>query len=423
VIHSTQLLKRSVESIAVRVFGAVAGFAFQVALARALGVSGTGVYHLAATIATAGSVVGRLGLDNTLLRRAATAHAAGDPAAVAGVFRRGMAIGASGAGAVALALALAAPAVSAWLLPGTRFAVALALMALAVAPLALSSLCGEFFKALGHAAVASFVQGASIPLLNLTALVLLGGLIREPEQAAALYLASSSVVLAACLIAWWQFARNAPPPAAVDGPGLVREARPMYAAALATAVAGSADTVVLGALGDALEVGRYGASWRIAVLFGLISLGINAVVAPRFAALHDASNPVALRALCTRSCLLAVGLGLPPLAVCLTAPARLLSLFGAEFEPGAPLLQLLALGRFAWLATAPVGHLFQMAGRARLERDVSVLSAVALVVLTVLLTSRYGATGTAAGACAAMAGGGVARGLLAWRWLRRPATD
>jgi O-antigen/teichoic acid export membrane protein len=421
VVQDAQLLKRSVGSIAVRVFGALAGFAFQVALARLLGVSGTGVYHLAATIATAGSVVGRLGLDNALLRRAAAAHAAGEPALVAGVFRRGMAIGALGACAVALALALAAPALAVWLLPGTRFAAPLTLMALAVVPLALSSLCGEFFKALGHAALASFVQGASIPLLNLAALLALAGLVREPEQAAALYLASSSVVLAACLIGWRRFPQGAAPPAAVAGLGLVREARPMYAAALAAAVAGSADTIVLGALGDALEVGRYGASWRIAVLFGLISLGINAVVAPRFAALHSASDPAALRALCTRACFMAAGLGLPPLAVCLTAPAWLLSLFGAGFEPGAPLLQLLALGRFAWLATAPAGHLFQMAGRARLERNVSVLSAVALVVLTGFLTSRYGAIGTAAGACAAMAGGGVARGLLAWRWLHRPA--
>jgi hypothetical protein len=60
-----------------------------------------------------------------------------------------------------------------------------------------------------------------------------------------------------------------------------------------------------------------------------------------------------------------------------------------------------------------------MSGRAELERDVSVASTVALVILTGYLTSRYGAIGTAAGACAAMAGGGVARGLLAWRWLRR----
>ena len=65
--HMREIARGTLLAFVLKVVGSGLAFAFNVAVARLLGVEGMGLYYLALAVTTIGSVVGRIGLDNTLL--------------------------------------------------------------------------------------------------------------------------------------------------------------------------------------------------------------------------------------------------------------------------------------------------------------------------------------------------------------------
>src|SRR5215813_13685195 len=69
VLH--EILRGAIISIAMQVVEAAIKFGLNLLLARLLGGSGTGLFYLAFTVTTLGSVAGRLGLERSSLRHIA----------------------------------------------------------------------------------------------------------------------------------------------------------------------------------------------------------------------------------------------------------------------------------------------------------------------------------------------------------------
>lgn len=61
-----------------RMAGRIAGFVFSLVLARGLGADGAEIYFLAVAIVHLASIVGRLGLDNVMVRFAAASAVRGE---------------------------------------------------------------------------------------------------------------------------------------------------------------------------------------------------------------------------------------------------------------------------------------------------------------------------------------------------------
>ncbi len=407
------MLLSSAASLAIRVGGAAASFGFQVLLARLLGPANLGVYHTANSVAQLVAVIGRRGLDNVLVRRVSVAQAEGQHAQtqqiVAAVLRV-LTLNTSALAALMIAVALLAG--KRWLAHEDAVP-SLIVFALAALPLALIAILGEALKAVGRPLVSAAVQGLAVPTLNLTAIAFVGIFgIHLMAASVASWVFLASTLLATALGAWlWRDATPGTTSGVVrcDTRKLTVEARPFFIAAVASMAAGSADILILSVYGQPEQVGIYAVAARIAVLFSLVSLGVNGVVAPRFAQLAAAGELAALRRLSQRACATTAAAGLPLLLIAAVAPAGMLGLFGPRFAEGTDVLQLVVAGRYVAVVSAPLGHLFQMAGLARIERNLSLGMAVALIVLAVPLTIRFGATGTATAACIAWAMLGLAR--------------
>jgi O-antigen/teichoic acid export membrane protein len=408
------MIGRSLSSMGLRVGGAATSFGFQVLLARLLGPASLGVYHTASALSQLVAVVGRRGLDNVLVRHTSVAHDEGRHAEARAVVSTVLGVLArSTSAALLLMMALAWGLGDRWLAHEHSLPTMLVFL-LAALPLSLVAIYGEALKSVGMPLLSASVQGLAIPLLNLVALLVLGSLVVSATVATWIYLASALLVTAVAALAWRMTASNwgpdrAPPRGGYDSRSLVREAKPFFIAAAAAMLAGSADILILSLFGSADEVGIYAVASRIAVLFALVSLGVNGVVAPQFARRAAERDVASLRRLARDACLMTAGAGLPVLLVALLAPRWMLGWFGTEFTQGAVVLQLVVLGRYVSLVSAPLGHLFQMAGWARTERNLSVGMAAALIALAIPLTFAYGAWGTAMAACLAWAGLGLAR--------------
>ena len=392
------LVLRSGTVLLVRVAGAGLGFAFNVALARLLGADGLGIYHLSLTFALIASVVGRMGMDAAMLKFGATSQAAQDGTALAAVHRMGMAIATLGCGLVAATTFLAADWLATAVYTDPAMAQPLRLMSLALLPFALLNLYGELLKAGHHQALSSLVQGAALPLVSLALLGLFAARIQDAAAAATVYLVANLVVFA---VSHWLWRRTVPrqQPAAAQPIGwrrLLATALPMYGSAMADVVMTFSDVLILGLFVSATEVGVYTAAARTALLTRFLLLANSAVAAPRFAALHAAQDHAGLSRLAVRSTLLTTVSSVPLLLIFLIFPEQILSLFGPQFEAGAPVLMVLTLGQFVNAATGPVGYLLNMSGFHRIEGRIAVVGAVLTAALCFALIPIWGVLGAAA---------------------------
>lgn len=393
-----ELILRSGTVLVVRVAGAGLGFAFNVALARALGADGLGIYHLSLTFALIASVVGRMGMDAAMLKFGATSHASRDGRRLAAVHRMGMGTALLGCGIVAASTFLAADWLAATLYKDPAIAAPLRLMSLALLPFALLNLYGELLKAGHHQALSSFVQGAALPMVNLLLLFAFAGHLRDASAAAAIYLAATVLVCLASYVLWRRTLPREPSPTTepLRFRDLLGTAMPMYGSAIADVVMTFSDVLILGMYATATEVGIYTAAARTALLTRFLLLANSAVAAPRFAALHAAHDSEGVARLAVRSTLLTTVSSVPLLLLFIVFPEKILALFGPQFEAGAQALIILSVGQFVNAMTGPVGYLLNMSGFHRIEGRIAVAGALMTAGLCLALVPLWGLLGAAA---------------------------
>ncbi|MGB0289111.1 hypothetical protein, partial [Aequoribacter sp.] len=76
--NSHEVLRGLKSAFTTKIIGSALAFSFNLALGRLLGAEGAGLYFLAFSITAIGSVLGRIGLDNVLVRFVAIHTASGE---------------------------------------------------------------------------------------------------------------------------------------------------------------------------------------------------------------------------------------------------------------------------------------------------------------------------------------------------------
>jgi O-antigen/teichoic acid export membrane protein len=413
--HLRELLRGAAIAMGLRGVAAVAEFAFTLLLARLLGADGAGAFFLASTVALVGTVFGRLGLDNALVRHIAENAAVRDWAAVKGVARHGERLGLSASLAMALALYLSAAWLASEVFRKADLADPLRLMALAVAPWAMVRLYGEMQRGLKHIAAYLTIHSAGYRLL---ALLLLAPLVASfgLEGAIASFVAATLVMTAAGAALWRLQVRRLPSgPARFPLRRLLDSSIPLFWVQPATQAMTWVPTLLLGAWSSAADVGVYSAAARTVLLSILVLVAVNAIAAPKFAALWRNGDRDGLRRSVLHSGRLLLVLSAPIFLLFIFAPGVVMGLFGGAFaEQGAPFLAIMALGQFVNVATGSIVPLLAMSGNERLVRNNVAFGALASLALCVALIPGYGALGAAVATSASLALVNIAGAYLVW---------
>jgi O-antigen/teichoic acid export membrane protein len=179
------------------------------------------------------------------------------------------------------------------------------------------------------------------------------------------------------------------------------------------------DTLVLGALSEAAEVGVYRVAVQLSLLMTAFQVATNSIYAPVAAEIHAAAEIGRLGAL-LRTATRWVSFGAVPVFVALVlAGGEALRFFGPDYaRRGWEPLLVIATGQLVHCLTGGVGFTLTMTGRQRLEA----LNTAALVVLNVglslALVPRLGALGAAIASAGALSLVNVVRVLQVWRLYR-----
>jgi O-antigen/teichoic acid export membrane protein len=393
--HTQEVVRGAGVAFILRVTGAGFGFLFNVLLARLLGAEGAGIYYLAFTVTSMATVAGRAGLDNALLRFTAAHSALGEWAAVKGVYRKGIALALLASSLSTMAVVIFAPEIAGVIFSEPALATPLRFMALSIVPMSLIMLHGELLKGLKRVRDAALLQGTAMSVLSCLLLLVVG---RSWEVFGAVfaYTLASVVVLIAGILLWRGATLHVRD---IRGQFSVRllasTSFPLLLVASMDLVMNFTDTIMLGILGRASDVGVYGVALRTAMLTSFVLIAVNSVAAPKFAAFFRQGDMRALETVARNSTRVMLVVAAPALLLLVLAPGLVLRIFGEGFGTGTAALSILAVGQLVNVATGPVGYLLMMSGHERMLRDINIGGAIMNVSLNVLLIPEYGMNGAA----------------------------
>lgn len=401
--HMQEVVRGTMLSFLLKIAGSGLAFGFSVAVARLLGAEGAGLYFLALSITVIGSVIGRMGLDNALLRFVATHAAHGESGRVQAVHALGMKLAVMVSGILSLVGFFTAGWMAEDLFRKLELAEPLRWMSLSILPFAILNLQAESLKGLKKVRDAMLLQSIGVPLIGLLLIWPLAS-IYAVEGVSWSYLAATILVALYGVWVWGNSkvdkVESVPCYHLTD---LWMSAKPLFITSVMNISLIWLPMLLLGMWASAAEVGIFGAATRLTQLVSFLLVSLNNVVAPKFAELHALNDLHSMGQLARRTAAILVVLASPLFFLLFTFSGETMALFGPKFAEGGTILVILLVGQVVNVITGSVGFLLMMSGNEKTIRNIAIVSALIQLVLVLMLAPLIGAIGAAIASATAMA--------------------
>jgi O-antigen/teichoic acid export membrane protein len=415
--HFQEVVRGASIAFLLKAVSAVLGFAFSVVVARVLGAGGSGVYFLAFTVATIAATIGRVGMEQPVVRFIAESVAIDGWGRVRGVYALGM--GTCLVVSVALSLLIALN--SAWISDNVFNEPALEeplrLMCLAITPFALFTLQAHALRGLKQ------IRDAMLVLSVLASLVALVGTSFLASRygvngVVVSYVAGACVALGFGVWRWRRFLGARPPASRkYDFRRVMRTSAPLFWVNVCQLLMLRYSTILLGVHESSDQVGIFTIASRTAILMNFILIAFDSIAGPKFAELHKKGDHENLRKLVTNTSRIMGLAALVPLTMIVTFPKFIMGVFGPEFVGGHLVLVILSIGQFVNVSCGSVGSLLIMTGHERSWRNVVLPSVGVNVLLSMVLIPAFGMVGAAVSLAASLILQVTVAVVVAWRKL------
>lgn len=369
-------------------------------LARLLSPAEMGLYFLAFNLATFFSILGRGGLENTLLRFIAQANGLGQSARLRSILRKGGILVFAGAVLVALIVALLVPWLSVNLFHSEGLATITYFVAGWSALLTLQFVAGEVFRGFQEIKWAVLSGGLLAALISVLLLGLASwiGVILALSTVLVIVILAIAASNAFALFILRQkikmFPQNASDEVSYDE--LLDHSWPLLINAVTLFLLSQSDLWLLSTFASEKEVAIYGAASRLVLLTAMSLAIVNAVVPPLIARMH-ALNDIArlervLRTVATVS-------AIPALAVLtlfiLFSETIMDLVYGEFYRTGAVVLLILCAGQVVNVLVGSCGYTLIMTGHRTTIMAITLFCAFMAVILGTIMLRAHGVIGLA----------------------------
>lgn len=394
--HMIEVVSGSLAALLMKVLAAGLGLTFNIILVRMLPVSSVGLYYLALTVNAIGVVVGKMGLDGTLVRFVASNSEKMDWAAVKGVYGKAFKLAIATSLSVTALTALAAPWLAELVFKEPELTGLIRWMSLAVLPVTLFTLYSAVLRGVKRIRDSMFVLSVALPLFSIAGIALLAP-VWGVKGVIWAFIAASVITMFIGMFLW---RRALPEIGSVKGVfetrSLLDSCTPLLFMDLSASAVTWSTIFLLDIWSSSSDVGIYGIAFRTAALTNFVLVAVNSISAPKFAAFYERKDMKALAATARHSAWIMTIAAAPVLAVFLIVPRWIMgSVYGPQFSEGAAVLAILAIGQFVNVVTGSVGYLLVMTGHERHYRNIVAACAAMHILLSVFLIPRYGITGAA----------------------------
>lgn len=416
-IQAHEILRKSATVFALKIFGTGLAFLFQIAIARYLGASGSGIYFLALTIVTLVAITARLGMDNSVTRFVAAHASENDWLKVKGVVRHALRFTLAISFISSVILFFLANSLAEDVFGKPELATPLKIMSLFIAPIALFWIYATALQGLKKLRDAVLMQSVLTPLFACLALYFLA-----PRYGISGAVFSYGIgVFTTLIFGYWVWQRaqlawqQSPPDFSYQT--LLSASIPLLAAILLQQFLQALPLLMLGLWGSSADVGLFSVAQRTAGLVSLVLITANTTLSPKFAELYKQKDMVALSQVAQHGQVTVLIMAIPILLFFLAAPAWVMGFYGADFSTGWLLLVIISLGQMVNVATGSVESLLIMTGNEKAFLKAGVLAAIFSIILCFGLIPLYGKTGAAIAFAASLAVVNVLRVYYVWKTL------
>jgi O-antigen/teichoic acid export membrane protein len=404
-MNKKSFLKHSGLAFIVRIFGALAGFLMSIVITRTLSVEESGLFFLGFAICSAIGMLCTLGLTTALIRFIGGYHAEANWGVIKGVFNKGLITVLMTSISVALVIFLCCSFISNDLFDKPQFESILRVMAFAIPSFAVYQLVAFAFQGLHKPVISIFLQNIANQTLVVIALAIAAAFIIDLTATLVAIVFTSAAFFTAfiALIKWFSNKSLAVVADYSQTKQLVASAKPLFLMMLMGMLVQYSGQIISGVYLSATDVAYFSVAQRISMLTSFVLIAINLVAAPRFAASAKLGKTEELRStslFCSRMMII---MATPVVVFMYFFAEFLMGLFGEEYIQAAHLLQILIIGQFVNVITGSVGYLLNMTGHEKDMRNVVFFSGPLALVLGVVLTPIYGATGAAIATAIALA--------------------
>lgn len=415
--HSHEILRKGASVFTLKIIGTGLAFLFQIAIARYLGASGSGVYFLALTIVTLVSITARLGMDNSVTRFVAAHASENEWFKVKGVVRHATRITLSVSLIASAILFFLANLLAVDVFGKAELASPLKIMSLLIVPIALLWIYATALQGLKKLRDAVLMQSVLTPLFACLALYFLA-----PRYgiSGAVFSYGIGVFITLIFGYWgWQRAQLAwlQSPSGFSYQKLLNASIPLLAAILLQQFLQALPLLMLGLWGSSADVGLFSAAQRTAGLVSLVLITANTTLSPKFAELYKQNDMIALSRVAQQGQATVLVMAMPILLFFLVAPVWVLGFYGPDFSTGWLLLVIISLGQLVNVATGSVESLLIMTGNGKAFLKAGFIATILSIILCLGLIPLYGKTGAAIAFAVSLAVVNILRVYYVWQTL------
>lgn len=396
------ILRNSLTSMSLRVFGLLLAFGSQVLLSNMLGAAQYGSYVIALGWAMVLTIPARVGLDNAALRFATIYREQEEYSKLHGLIRFSLLVMLA-VSALMAALLLAAKATG---LPPLRRIDSLLIAAVAclILPQAVLGWLSALVRAANRIFAAQFYEQVLRPSMLIVALCIFW--MTGPLDAGAAMLLTAAMVAIAALCVGWQAARifrtaRAEVPSYEDRRTWLSVGWVLFLMAAVQELLNQINVILLGLLANATAAAHFAAAWRLSslVAFGLVA--ITTVCGPLIASAHNRDDRPELARIARLNARVSTAFALAAVFVLILVGRPALGLFGPGFSEAYPTMLILLIGGLANAFTGSAGYFLALTGH---HKSALVILSGALVVnilVSFALIPGLGSTGSAIGSTSA----------------------
>jgi O-antigen/teichoic acid export membrane protein len=410
-----EITRQSAIYFASTIFALTCNYFFKIFIARELGARLIGWNALGMGVYSIAKLAGQMGLPGSAVRFISAYRSTGDFDRLRGFFWRGLAWSLSGASFLAAGIVLLRHSLAVHLFHEPAMAAYLPLYAILV-PLGIgSSFLGGtlrgFQKASRPAVITNFISLPVIIALSTVGVVLGFSLFAYVlAQVVGEFLSLILIAIELYKVSKGELRLRQHALQKIDHTAR-SFALSFMGVGLIDFAANHADRLVIGYFLDAKQVGVYAIATSAGILVPMILQAVNSVFSPMVSSLHSQNRQQLLAHLYQVVTKWTLALTLPLVLVLVVFAIPFLSLFGADFRSGWPILIVIAVAEIVDCGVGSVGVLLMMSGNEkRYIRTQAVLAPLILAVKLALVPS-LGLMGAALGSAL-----GIAASNLAYLW-------
>lgn len=368
-------------------------FVFDLILTNRFGAHGAGTFYLAFSVMMVLALVGRLGLDQAVVRFMPPLLAK-KPGTAGGVLWSAVIISLSITLPLMMGLYIASPWLASVVFHSPEIEPYLRVFAIGIPAFSLSYIFSGALRALKHTRTALSVERAGVYTFGIIALVTAGFAYGLDGLVVGFVL---GIILTA-IIGALHVRRYMPKFTKFSyfsKRTMLLTSIPLLFVAFATQMNGQASVLLLGAFGTNAEVGIFNVALKISMLMSLILAAINVIAATKVSELYSAKKQKDLSKMIQKISGLGTLLGVPLFLFIVFFSTQLLNLFGAEFTTGALALIILSAGQLFSVSVGSTNYILAMTGKQKALAVAVCAALLANILLGLWLIPTYGIIGAA----------------------------